>query len=142
MDRRQFLELTGMTAGAFVLANCLSACKKDEEEEDTSPVGPTNIDFTLDLTLSANASLNGNGGFVYKDGVIVARTLSGNYIAIAQSCSHEGTTITYQGSSSRFNCSSHNSNFSESGAVINGPATRPLRQYNTALSGTSLRVFS
>lgn len=137
MDRKDFLKLTGMSMGAFVLASCLGGCKKS----DSTPSALI-VDFTLDLTQSANSALNLNGGFIYKDGVIVAKTIAGNFIAVAQACTHQGTTVTYQGSSSQFHCPNHGSNFSETGSVITGPASLPLQKFNTTLTGTSLRVFS
>lgn len=124
-----------MSAGAFVLASCLNSCKKSDST-------PAIVDFTLDLTQSANSALNNIGGFIYQDGVIVAKSTTGNFIAVSQTCTHEGTTISYEGSQNRFHCPNHGSNFSETGAVINGPASSSLTKYNTALTGTSLRVFS
>ncbi|WP_373552733.1 ubiquinol-cytochrome c reductase iron-sulfur subunit [Haliscomenobacter sp.] len=102
--------------------------------------GGGNVDFTLDLNASENAVLNNNGGFLVKNGVIVARTTGGTYIAVAAACTHEGTIIQYQGNNSRFFCPNHSSTFSESGGVLNGPATTALKQYKTELSGTNLRV--
>ncbi len=136
MNRRYFLQLTGMSAGAFVLANCLSSCKK----EDNNPA--ISVDFTIDLSDSNNAALNVAGGFIYKSGVIVAKTIAGNFIAVASACTHQGTTITYQGNSQQFHCPNHGSNFAESGSVINGPATEALQKFNTSLNGNLLRVFS
>jgi cytochrome b6-f complex iron-sulfur subunit len=141
MNRKEFLKLTGMSAGAFVLLSCLNGCKKDDDD-DTSLSGPENIDFTLDLSQSANAALSSAGGFVYKDGVIVARTNAGAFIAVSQACSHQSTSIQYEASPNRFHCPNHGSNFTSSGEVMNGPASRPLRSYNTSLNGALLHVFS
>jgi len=137
MDRKDFLKLTGMSVGAFVLASCLNSCKKS----DNTPATLT-VDFTLDLTQSANSALNNIGGFIYKDSVIVAKSTSGNFIAVAQTCTHQGTTVSYQSGSGEFHCPNHGSNFSETGSVINGPASSPLQKFNTTLTGNSLRVFS
>jgi cytochrome b6-f complex iron-sulfur subunit len=122
-----------------LFASCFSACKKDDGDgkKNTSPV-----DFTLDLNASSNAALKNNGGYVVTNSVIVARTSSGNYIAVQAACTHQGTTLQYDNSNNRFHCPNHGSNFSTSGAVINGPASSSLTQYNTELNGTSLRVFS
>ena len=136
MNRKDFLKLTGMSAGAFILANCVSSCKKNET------ASPTNIDFTLDLAASANVSLNTAGGFIYNSGVIVAKTTGGTYIAVSSKCTHEGTTVQYESASSQFHCPNHGANFQNDGTVKNGPATQPLQKYNTTLTGTSLRVFS
>lgn len=138
MDRKEFLSLLGLSAAAIACASCVEGCAKDD------PVSgpPTNIDFTLDLTAPANSPLNTNGGYIYKDGVIVARTTSGAYAAVSFVCTHAGTTVYYDASINRFHCPRHGSNFAIDGSVVNGPAASPLKQYTTTLSGTSLRVFS
>jgi cytochrome b6-f complex iron-sulfur subunit len=94
------------------------------------------------LTAAANAPLKSNGGFVYSSGIIVARTTSGTYIAVSQTCTHAGSTVQYVPNGNRFYCPAHGSNFAADGSVINGPAGSPLGRYNTTLNGNSLRVYS
>ena len=132
MNRKEFLSLVGIgTTGAFV-ASCLSACKKENN----------NIDFTLDLSSSANAALTTNGGYLISQGVIVAKTNAGDYIAVSAACTHEGVNVQFQSSSNRFHCPAHGANFTTTGTVQNGPANSPLTQYKTSLSGNTLRVYS
>ncbi len=132
MDRKEFLALVGMSAGGLVLASCLGGCTKQT----------VNVDFTLDLSQSANAALNTNGGSLVKSGVIVARTLTGTYIAVASACTHEGVTVNYISSSNSFYCGGHGARFSSTGSVNNGPASVGLQQFKTTLTGNSLRVYS
>jgi cytochrome b6-f complex iron-sulfur subunit len=145
MDRKEFLSLLGLTVGGGVAISCLGGCSK---EAGVTPGGSTggggggSLDFTLDLNANENTILKNNGGFLVKNGVIVARTTGGVYIAVAAACTHQGTTIQYEGNNSRFLCPNHGSAFSESGGVLNGPATTALKQYKTELSGTNLRVFA
>lgn len=141
MDRKEFLSQLGIAAASFTVLGCLGGCSKSSDSS-SSTTGPTNVDFTLDLSQSANAALTSNGGYLYKNGVIVARTKSDQYIAVQQVCTHENNSITYQSSYARFYCDRHGASFSESGSVTGGPAPRALTQYNTALSGTMLRVYS
>lgn len=139
MDRKEFLSLLGFGSASVALASCLGGCSKNVSSGTTAP---STIDFTLDLSQSANAALLGNGGYVYNSGVIVARTMAGAYIAVQQVCTHESVAITYQGSNQRFYCDGHGATFSESGAVTGGPAPRALKTYNTSLTANSLRVYS
>jgi cytochrome b6-f complex iron-sulfur subunit len=138
MDRKEFLASLGIGAAAFVCISGLQGCQVNNPVSEA----PTNVDFMLDLTDPANGALKNNGGYIYKSGIIVARTTSGTYVAVYSACTHEGTTVTYDSSNNRFHCAAHGSNFSTNGSVINGPANQALHQYNTSLAGSSLRVYS
>ena len=135
MKRKEFLAQVGVGAAIVLAPICfgsLSGCKK-------TSTAPANIDFTLDVSTGA---LSKNGGFLIKDGVIVARTNSGTCIAVSAACTHEGTNINYVASSNNFVCPNHNAKFNSSGAVTQGPANTNLTEYKTTLTGNSLRVFS
>ena len=134
MDRKEFLSMLGFSAGGLLLASCMGGCKKDSGSTATT------VDFTLDLTQPANAALTTAGGFLYSNGVIVAKTNSGSIIAVSSACTHEGTNVQYQASGSRFHCPNHGANFSESGAVTQGPATTNLKQYSVTVSGNIVSV--
>ena len=144
MKRHEFFSTFGITAGMIFMAPVLSSCSKSS---DNSPIGGSNsnstpVDFTLDLTLPANSVLNTNGGSLLKDVVIIAKTSAGIFVAVASVCTHQGSTIGFESSANRFHCPNHGSNFGTDGSVINGPALTALKKYNTALTGTSLRVFA
>ena len=135
MDRKEFLALVGTSIGAITLASCLGSCKK---KANTAPT----VDFTLDLSSTANSALATNGGYIYSNSVIVARTMAGAYIAVSQACTHQGVSVIYQPSTNGFYCNAHGSAFSSSGAVTAGPAGSALTSYICTLSGTSLHVHS
>ncbi|MES2780394.1 MAG: Rieske 2Fe-2S domain-containing protein [Bacteroidota bacterium] len=138
MDRKEFLTLIGMATGGIIISTCFDSCKKD----DSSATTALSKDFTLDLTQASNAPLKNNGGFIVTNGVIVARTTAGAYIAVAAACTHQGTTVGFEAANNRFHCSNHGSNFSTTGSVINGPAGTALQQFNTSQTGNNLRIFS
>jgi cytochrome b6-f complex iron-sulfur subunit len=139
MERKEFLKLLGLGAGAVVFGGCLGSCKKDKAD----PVIAPNVDFILDLTAADNASLLTNGGFIYREMVIVARTTTGAYIAVQQACSHQATTLQYDPGTNTFFCSNHGAEFSTGGGVVTqsseGSASQ-LKVYTTTLTGTNLRV--
>ena len=141
MERREFYSLIGISATTIVLS-CLGCSKSSGSSSGGSTTGPSGVDFTLDLSATSNAALLNNGGYLLSNGLIVARTISGTYIAVQQSCTHESYPLTYQPSSQRLYCNNHGATFNEKGAVTNGPANRALTVYNTQVSGTSLRVYS
>ena len=140
MERKEFLSLLGLSMGSIFGVACLDACSKSSS--DYTPNVPANADISLDLSLPANAALNTPGGYIYTGGIIVAKTIAGNYIAVSQECTHQGVSVQYQAANQRFYCPSHGATFSETGAVTGGPAPTPLKQYNTSLTNNTLRVYS
>jgi cytochrome b6-f complex iron-sulfur subunit len=138
MERKEFLSLVGKGAGSVLFLSLLASCSK----QTSSPSSPGKVDFTLDLTNSQYAALQTDGGFVYVQNIIVAKTVNGNYVAVSAICTHQGGIVQYTTSNNSFYCPVHGSDFSTSGAVLQGPAYSPLTQYKTALSGNSLRVYS
>lgn len=144
ISRKEFFALIGAGTASAVLLNCIGCSKSSQSPGNgqNNVNGPTGIDFTLDLTSTANSALLNNGGYMASQGVLVARTETGVYIAVQQSCTHQSYPLVYVGTSHEFYCNNHGSAFSEAGVVKNSPANRNLTVYNTTLTGTSLRVFS
>jgi len=139
MDRREFLSILGVGGVAAACSYCLAGCTNPNAGSNI--MAPTNVDFTLDLTNSAYAALRNVGGYVYNAGIIVAHASTG-YVAVSYACTHQGTTVIFDASTSTFFCPAHGSRFALSGGVINGPAGSPLGSYKTTLTGNSLRVYS
>ena len=146
MKRHEFLSVLGISASTVIFAPFLTSCSKSSGVAADPVVPPsTGVDFTLDLTVAANAALLTNGGSLIKNNIIVAKTSTGVYYAVASACTHEGAAIQFDNANTRFICSNqsagHASKFTTSGAVSSGPAGSALKMYSTALSGTSLRIF-
>lgn len=139
MERKDFIAMVGQSA-SLLFISCLAGCTKNQGISGTT--APSNIDFTIDLSQAANAQLNNNGGFIYSNGVIVARTLSGSFIAVQQICTHESYSVVYQGNQHQFYCGGHGATFSEDGTVTSGPPKRSLAKFNTTLNGNILRVYA
>nr|MBC7613430.1 Rieske 2Fe-2S domain-containing protein [Pseudopedobacter sp.] len=140
MDRKDFLTAIGMGAASVAVFNCIG-CAKGSTGSPSTPA-PTNVDFTLDLTIAANAALINNGGYIYNNGIIVARTTTGAYIAVSQTCRHESTSVIYRANQSQFYCQRHGATYSETGVSAGIATNLPLTKYNTQLNGTNLRIFS
>lgn len=134
MNRQDFLNYMGLAVGGGLVSACFQAC----EAKTTGQA----VNFILDLNNPANAALKTIGGAVVVNNVIVAKTSSGGYSALASACTHEGATVTYSGSSQQFVCPRHGAEFSTTGAVLRGPARTALTQYKTELRGNSLKIYS
>jgi cytochrome b6-f complex iron-sulfur subunit len=148
MNRKEFFARVGFGAAAVLVPACIvgvvSSCSSDSSDAGSSP-GPTptpppsGVDFNLDVS---TGSLATNGGFLVTNAIIVARTLTGEFLAVSSSCPHEGTNVNYSSSGNNFVCPNHNSQFTNKGVVTQGPAKSNLKEYKTALNGNTLRVFS
>ena len=131
MDRKEFLSQIGMGAAGVLFLGCLGGCKKDV------PAAPSNVNFTLDLSASANAPLLTAGGYVYSNNLIIAKSTAGTYLAVSQFCPHEGETVVYQKTQNDFYCNVHGSRFASTGTFISGPAGSGLKQYTVTENQTS-----
>ncbi|MGN6193424.1 MAG: ubiquinol-cytochrome c reductase iron-sulfur subunit [Ginsengibacter sp.] len=137
MDRKEFFSLMGGSAASLFLFNCIGCSKPSNDV-----TAPATVDFTIDLSTPAYSALNTNGGYLAQQGVLIARTMAGNYIAVQQSCTHQNYSLIYEGQKGIFYCNNHGSAFAENGTVLNPPANRNLKVYKTTLTGTSLRIYS
>lgn len=139
MTRKDFFARVGFGVATVLIPSCIGGLATSCEKEGSPTAAPTNVDFTLDV---GTGSLSSNGGFLVHNGIVVARTTSGNFIAVSASCTHQGTTVNYNSSENNFICPNHGAKFNSIGVVTQGPASTNLTQYKTTLSGTSLRVYS
>jgi len=160
MERKEFLNLVGISVGAIILQNCMSGCSKaaDPAPAVTPPVTtpPTTgtgtpavsgltgnnslakgtIDFSADLTKSDFEILKTNGKALVSGDVIIARTKTGDFIVVEKACTHQGTTIDFVSDNTTFKCPNHGSVFDATGSVSVGPAAKALKKYNTTFDAS------
>ena len=157
IKRGQFLRELGLSSSALLAFYCIgttmTACSTGSD--DPTPTTPNTtsgltgnadtskgaINFTLDLTNSNYSTLKTVGNFVIVDSIIIANA-KGTMVALSKVCTHEGTTIGYRSAQNDFLCTNHGSEYSTSGAVEVGPATKALTVYQAQLSsdGNTLTV--
>ncbi|MBC7570606.1 MAG: Rieske (2Fe-2S) protein [Spirosoma sp.] len=137
MNRHEFFlhAITGISALLF--SRSMAGCS-DSADQPPAP----GLDFMLNLSDQINQSLAVVGGYVITNGVLVAHTSGGEFVAVSAKCTHEGTLLVYKPTENQFYCPLDLSRFSVTGAVVSGPATQPLNRYKvTTLNGAnSLRV--
>jgi cytochrome b6-f complex iron-sulfur subunit len=143
MDRKNFLSQVGVGAAAFLAPICLggiAGCGKSSTgSTPIVPSPPSGIDFTLDVSSGA---LSSNGGFLVSQGILVARTNAGSFLAVSAACTHQGTNVNYNAANNNFVCPNHGAQYSSAGMVTLGPATTNLKSYNTSLTNSTLRIYS
>ncbi len=135
LTRTDFLKSAGFGGAALMLL--LTACSKT----DVTPASLGPVDFTLDLSQPDTAALAKPNGFIVSNGVVVARSMLGTYVAATHTCSHENRQEVYF-QNNEFYCNVHGARFDTAGKGLNSFGSRGLTIYKTELSGTNLRVFS
>jgi Rieske Fe-S protein len=145
MERKEFLRTLGAGAAFAISFPCLQGCSKEDGNGGNTPI-PTGVDFTVDLNSAEAANLATNGGFILKDLVVVVRNLQGDFVAASQVCSHQQyDQVRFIGSDGGiFYCDVHGSKFAQDGSPLNqvdNNTPKPLKIFNTELTGDMLRVF-
>jgi cytochrome b6-f complex iron-sulfur subunit len=148
MTRYEFLKNTGFKGGALMalLTSCETGFSKLEGGAATtnpSPIPtPGSVDFTIDLSSNANASLQKTNGYVITNKIVVAKTADGKYVAATYTCSHEPKNkVIFQ--SGEFYCTEHGARFTTAGVGLNSDGKKGLSIYKTELKDSkTLRVYA
>lgn len=135
ISRNQFLKSLGLGGAALVAVYCSSTALSSCTNEGVSPSPVTS--FTVDL--SANAALKNTGGFIVQNGVVIANVGSGKYVAVTQTCSHEGRKqVTFQ--NGEFYCTAHGARFDTTGKGLNANGKAGIKVYTTTVNGNTLTI--
>ena len=142
MNRKEFLQLCCVACvGGSVLTPILSGCSGP-------PMLNAEISGTDILVPADSFSLKDAPG-KFRDCVIVYnkqlefpicvyRFSGTKYSALWMRCTHQGAELQVFGD--RLECPAHGSAFTDTGAVVNGPATEPLRSFPVTVENNQLRI--
>lgn len=137
MKRYEFIKQFALGGSILLTAPVVfSSCSKDEDDPGITPGN----EIEIDLEAAAFVALKTVGGYAYQGNIIIIRSADNQYLAFAKACTHQGVTVVYQHATERLVCNQHGSIFSNTGDVVNGPATQALRRYNTTVSGSKLII--
>ena len=101
MDRKEFLKSLGFSTAAIMAVSSLSVIPGCTSNSGI-PSPNAKADFTIDITDPTYAALKTTGGYIVKDGVVVAHTQNGTYAAVTVVCSHQGNPyVMFDGNSNR-----------------------------------------
>jgi Rieske Fe-S protein len=138
MDRRDFVvRLPVVTSGLVLGASTLSlgACAGVRYVVPRASSGRLLIHLS-ELDRDGQAFVQGPG---MERPVYLRRSASGAVVAVLASCTHQGCQPEPVGD--RLVCPCHGSEFDFEGAVLQGPAERPLTRYSTSLEGDDIVVL-
>jgi Rieske Fe-S protein len=138
-SRRTVLSLGGVTilgAGAVMLAACSPAGAGNDGGSAPQQGGSgspklasgTTVLALADIPVGGTASATVNG-----QNLLLSQPTAGTVNCFSAICTHQGCTVA--AAAKDFECPCHGSVFSETGAVVNGPAVVPLNKVPVKVSG-------
>lgn len=126
-------------AGLGLAAAALAACSSGDgggEAGSTSAAGDTATSDAAPAALTSTADVPVGSGVIVGD-VVVTQPVAGDFKAFSAVCTHSGCLIN-KVADGTIDCPCHGSKFSLDGAVVNGPATRPLDTISVEVQGDSI----
>ena len=145
--RREFCVRTCHAVSLLTLGATFQACGGSSTSPSSAPAVPsvsgTLVNRTLSITVDAASPLANVGGAatvtVSTGTYLVARMAQATVTAVTAVCTHEGCAVTGF-ANSRYVCPCHGSEFSTSGAVVQGPATSALRQFPATFANNVVTI--
>jgi cytochrome b6-f complex iron-sulfur subunit len=148
VKRREFVAQACQVASLATLGSMLQGCSGSPSSPSSSAPALATINGsvasgTVTVTVDAASPLAtvGSAALVQSaaGNFLVSRTAQDSFVAVTAVCTHEACTVSgFQ--SSRYVCPCHGSQYSTSGAVLQGPATRALQPFATRFAGTVLTI--
>ena len=125
----------GGSAGAYLLGG--QAKQKNQEWTDAGELPELRPGTPEQITFERSRA-DGWEVRKEKDSAWVILNNDGTVTAFSPLCTHLGCAYQWSAQHKQFSCPCHGSAFTATGAVISGPATRPLDRFSTRLEGPRL----
>ena len=150
MKRREFCVQACQAASVAALGAVLPGCGSSNNPSSPSSNAPqlTTVSGSfangaVTLTVDAASPLANVGGAALVQSsagnFLVSRTAQDTFVALTAICTHEQCTVTgFQ--SAHYVCPCHGSQYSTTGQVTMGPATRALQQFATRFTAPTLTI--
>lgn len=126
ISRKDFLKNLGLGSAALWAVYCtgtLTSCKNE------TTVAPDISQFSINLEDAANANLKTNGGYVIKNDVVIAKTMTGTYVAVTVVCSHQQLKQVTFTKNNEFYCTAHEARYDTMGKGLNQNGSNGLKTY-------------
>ncbi|WP_114751813.1 QcrA and Rieske domain-containing protein [Pleomorphovibrio marinus] len=142
-ERRDFIKKSGaLTVMSIAGVSFFTSCSSDDDTEPTPTEAIVITEESVRIDLDQVADLNAAGGWILLTDVrmLVVNTGSNSFNALTSVCTHEGCDRDWSFANDVFTCACHGSRFNSDGSVVTGPATQPLRQYDSAMEQNILII--
>ena len=147
MERDDFIKSLGFGLALVCSGSCFQACggKGDTGTPDPTPNPPGGGGNTASVNLASQ--LLAVGDQATANGVLFFRIAAGNtsssFVATEALCPHQQGALVWKQNLNKIQCQLHASEYSTSGAVLQGPqnttgTTRTLKIYATVISNNTL----
>lgn len=94
----------------------------------------------LEVAAKAEIPVGQSKNFTFQDSQYMLVHVDQGFKAFSRVCPHAGCLVTWDGSSQVFKCPCHAAVFDRTGAVVSGPAPKPLAELKVAEIGGKLVV--
>ena len=145
--RREFCVRTCQAVSLLTLGAVAPGCGGSSTSPSSAPSLPSVTGALVNRTLTINvdaasplAAVGGAAMVTVSTGTyLVARTAQTTVTTVTSVCTHEGCAVSGF-ANSVYVCPCHGSEFSTSGAVVQGPATSSLRQFPTTFDNNVVTI--
>ena len=148
VKRRQFVTQACQVVSLATLGSILQGCSGSPSGPSSSAPSLSTVNGTVsggavNVTVDAASPLANVGGAALvqssSGNFLVSRTAQDAFTALTAVCTHEQCTVTgFQ--NSRYVCPCHGSQYSTTGAVLQGPASRSLQTFATRFTNNVLTI--
>jgi Rieske Fe-S protein len=136
-----------LALAAALAAGCATITYRTQEALVSAEAYTFAADGSILLELDAVPGLDTVGGAAtieddrLANHIILARPSEGEFVAASSHCTHRRMALLYDHEEGVFRCSAlGKSEFGMDGAVVSGPASRPLAVYETTVEGRTLTI--
>ena len=142
LGRRDLLRAGAVVIATIALPGCASLFVKKREPDVTVAVASGEVR----VPVTAAPWVRGGQGTLAiaiegrEDKILVFRGPDGALAAVDMTCTHRGCDVEWAPATGRIVCPCHGSEFSSTGALLQGPAKQPLAAFPVRVEGDALVV--